>query len=163
MAYCGANNVDSSTKSGENASAAGCLWLVDETGAYPVRAHCIGGGLTTMTTTTTKGEKAGVDTSTTVPVSDVVNRLLLEILRKERAVGHVRRPYFDLTAEEALEKLLVILLANESEDNPSSHGPLLPHGTRLELATVDSSQQRIVRKRVSDIWGRRMASHVTSV
>lgn len=31
----------------------GHLWLVDETGAYPVRAHCVGGGLRTDENDTT--------------------------------------------------------------------------------------------------------------
>lgn len=150
MAYGDTSNRRGAVTAG--ASVPGYLWLVDVTGAYPLRAHCMGGGLTKTSAKT----KAGVDeaSSDIVPVADVVNRKLLELLRTERLSGTKRLSYFDVTAEEGLKKMLGLLSSSGLEGGESSlHGPLLQHGTRLELATVDAAQQRIVRKRVSDIWG----------
>jgi hypothetical protein len=154
VAYCDRNSIR--RDKGEcNASESGCLWLVDETGAYPVRAHCMGGGMTTKMST-----NAGHEASSMVLISDVVNRKLIELMRKEQATANEPRTYFNLTAEEGLETLLSFISPSVNESSQSAHGPLLQTGTRLELATVDASQKRIVRKRVSDIWGSKRGNQV---
>jgi hypothetical protein len=92
------------------------LWLVDATGAYPVRAMCVGGGM----------YKAS---------GEPIAKLAQAILRK--------RDFADLSAEEGL-KVLLRLLSNE--DEALRVGPLLKRGTRLEMAVVDNAVRKMIRK-----------------
>jgi len=135
------------------------LWLVDATGAYPVRAYCLGGGLTKreLDNNTSKGSGDSM-----VPTSDAVNQRLLDLLKAESVAGKHRLPYFDGTAEEGLE-ILIELLSGKNRNDPGkdakeSRETLLQKGTRLELGIVGSAQAKIVRKRVSELWGRGRAN-----
>jgi hypothetical protein len=92
------------------------LWLVDATGAYPVRAMCVGGGM----------DKAS---------GEPVAKLVQGILR--------RRDFADLSAEEGLKALLSLL---SNEDEALRVGPLLKRGTRLEMAVVDNTLRKMIRK-----------------
>lgn len=133
--------------------------MVDATGTYPVRALCIGGGLTTDPKSASNGDASVVSM---VPTADIVNQKLVDWLNAASATSGKERSqsYFDVTAEEGLQKVLELLAGKEKRGNgsdrdDSSRGQqaLLRRGTRLELGIVGSS--RLVRKRVRDIWGRR--------
>ena len=94
-----------------------------------------------------------------VPTSDAVNQRLLDLFKAESVAGKDRQPYFDRTAEEGLKILLELLTGKDRNDpkkdeKESRREALLQKGTRLELGIVGSSRA-IVRKRVSEIWGRR--------
>jgi len=133
------------------------LWLVDATGAYPVRAYCLGGGLTKEILGNNSTSKSSGDSMVTT--SDAVNQRLLNLFKAESVAGKDRQPYFDRTAEEGLEILLKLLSGKDRNDprkdeKESGSEALLQKGTRLELGIVGSSRA-IVRKRVSEIWGRR--------
>jgi hypothetical protein len=139
------------TRGRTTGNTAGCLSLVDVTGAYRVRAHCMGGGL--IMTAAKAGDKGESETSL---VSDAVNCKLLELWKKEQLSGKARHPYFDVTSDEGLQTLLEILSTSKHEGNVSQSphvGPLLKKGTRLELATIDVRQRKMVRKLVVDVWG----------
>lgn len=132
------------------------LWLVDATGAYPVRAYCLGGGLTKGILDNNTSKSNG---DSMVPTSDAVNQRLLDLFKAESVAGKDRQPYFDRTAEEGLKILLELLTGKDRNDpkkdeKESRREALLQKGTRLELGIVGSSRA-IVRKRVSEIWGRR--------
>jgi hypothetical protein len=116
-----------------------CLWLVDSTGAYPVRAHCLGGGLI----------RSGVGKEEeTLLISDVLNRRLMQ---------QGPDTFLSLTAEEGLQCLLSLLSSdretqesdlNKEREQRHSLPPLFKPYTRLELAVVDSAQRRMVRKKL---------------
>jgi len=129
------------------------------TGAYPVLAICIGGGWTTI-------KNLGDEKGSLSPVSDVVNKKLRQMLSKEKnpAPGQWRRPYVDVTAARGLEMLLSILSDSQTDhtgiseqssrkQQSESHESILPLGTRLELAVVEASRRKIIRKRLDEVWG----------
>jgi len=96
-----------------------------------------------------------------VPTADVVNQRLVDWLNDaSRMSGKESQPYFDVTAEEGLQKVLELLAGREKrsddtdKDDNALGQALLRRGTRLELGIVGSSP-RVVRKRVRDIWGLR--------
>ena len=129
-----------------------CLWLVDATGTYPVRALCVGGGLTT------KDEVVDATVVTMIPTADVVNQRLLKWMREQASLSeNENQPFLAMTAEEGLRGVLELLAGIENEhdenDNKEAGKPLLPRGTRLELGILGPS--RLERKRVNDIWGLR--------
>jgi len=106
------------------------LWLVDATGAYPVRAMCIGGG---------------VNVGSGEPLAKIIQRRL----RK-------RTDLIDLSADESLDVLLNMLRTpyNKPADGagkPAVTGDLLKPGTRLEVAIVGATQNRLERKRVASM------------
>jgi hypothetical protein len=91
----------------------GCLWLVDATGIYPVRAHCIGGGLTLASKTTPE------------PVSKRFNTQLTTY-------------DFSTLSAKGGAKHLVKLLLGEAVDGDDKQGEnskesLLKAGTRLRV------------------------------
>jgi hypothetical protein len=141
----------------------GCLWFIDATGAYPVYAHCMGGGEVSVTTTS-GGKTNDIEKteSTTVHVADVINMELLKrmrttlVLSKNNTKGLQSRPYFNMTTEEALEVILDLLSSQNSTIKTPS-GALLHPGTRLELVSVNCKSQRrkMIHRRVSHVWGRR--------
>ena len=126
------------------------LWLVDATGTYPVRALCVGGGLTTK-------EEIDATVVTMVPTADVVNQRLLQWMRKHGSMPeNENQPFVAMTAEDGLRRVLELLAGSESgydeNDNKETGKPLLQRGSRLELGILGPS--RLERKRVGDIWGR---------
>ena len=135
------------------------LWLVDATGTYPVRALCIGGGLTTY--------ENALDNDATVvsmvPTADAVNQRLLEWMRTHVSTSENehQQPYIVVSAEEALRSVLELLAGGENVYDEKSGDvtgtPLLQRGTRLELGILGRS--RLVRKRVSEVWGLRHQTH----
>jgi len=119
---------------GTKKGASGRVWLIDATGAYPVRGLCIGGG-----TLEKYGGRIGRR------ISDHVNRKLLRI------------DWTQMQTDEAL-KTLVQLLAEKADidhnaigeifkDDPISPS-LLRESSRLEAVVVDSTRNVIVRTRV---------------
>jgi hypothetical protein len=98
----------------------GCLWLVDATGVYPVRAHCIGGGLLGKTPEL---------------VSNRVNTQL------------GRLDFSTLDATEGARRLVGLLIgeAVDGDGQGEKQEPLLKAGTRLEVAIADSGKRRMRR------------------
>lgn len=84
------------------------LWLLDPTGAYPVRAICLGGGMDSIS-----GE----------PFAKIVQSRL----RKNDI------QFTKMTTEEGLKEMIQIL---QKGNVASSSGPYLPKGTRLEVAKL---------------------------
>ena len=68
-ALIGGINCDNSNIE-KNSNAFGCLWFTDATGAYPVRAHCMGGG--SISTRIGKSKELQI-----VPLADYINQELL--------------------------------------------------------------------------------------
>jgi hypothetical protein len=103
----------------------GCLWLVDATGIYPVRAHCIGGGLSLL------GKAPEL-------VSNQVNTQLGQT------------DFSTLDVKEGAKRL-VGLLSGEVLDGEQEQGEkqkresLLKAGTRLEVAIAESGKRRMKR------------------
>jgi hypothetical protein len=95
----------------------GCLWLVDATGIYSVRAHCIGGGLLL------KGKTPEL-------VSNRVNTQL------------TRLDFSTLDVKEGARRLVGLLVGDEQGENKES---LLKAGTRLEVAIAESGKRRMRR------------------
>lgn len=104
----------------------GCLWLVDATGAYPVRAHCIGGGLV--------GKTAEM-------VSNRVNTKL------------ARLDFSTLDATEGARRLVGMLVGETVDGNGQGEKEesLLKAGTRLEVAITDSGKRRMRRLQLSTL------------
>jgi hypothetical protein len=128
----------------------GCLWFVDVTGAYHVRAHSMGGGQVSITAES--GKEPSIEC-----VADVVNEELLTIIRQsDNSTGTRSLPYFNMTTEEALVVVVDIMSSKKSKINTPS-GQLVPPGTRLEIASLQFKSQRscMIRKRVVSVWGRR--------
>jgi hypothetical protein len=106
----------------------GCLWLVDATGIYPVRAHCIGGGLTTLASKSTTPEL----------VSQRVNRQLTMI------------DFSTLTVKQGARRLVTLLLGeavdgDDEQVGENTNESLLKAGTRLEVALAESGKRRMKR------------------
>jgi hypothetical protein len=144
----------SSNESPELSRKHGCLWLVDVTGAYPVRAHSMGGGQVSIAA---EGNKE----PSIEQVADVINEELLTIFRQsdvsnENSTSARSLPYFNMTTEEGLEVILDIFSSKKAKINTPS-GQLLHPGTRLELASVQFKSQRscMIRRRVASVWGQR--------
>ena len=72
--------------------------------------------------------------------SNVINRKLLELYKSQE---NPELSHFDMEPEEGLRVLLKLL---------SSEEQLIQPKTRVELAIVHKSSQRIIRKRVSDLF-----------
>ena len=102
----------------------GCLWLVDATGIYPVRAHCIGGGLSLLR-------------KTPELVSNRVNTQLGQT------------DYSTLDVQEGARRLVGILIGEAAVDGDEGQGEkqesLLKAGTRLEVAIAESGKRRMKR------------------
>jgi hypothetical protein len=99
-----------------------CLWFIDLTGSYPVRAFCVGGGF--------QAGKSGT-------VADLVNGRLS------------RLDFSSLSATESFKKLVGLLKAESNDkENTETAQPLLKAGTRLEVAVVDSSSGQMKRDRI---------------
>jgi hypothetical protein len=105
-------------------SAVPSLWLVDLTGAYPVRAMCLGGGLDT-----TSGE----------PIAKSVQRRL----RKTDI------DFASITVEEGVNELLKLL--REQEGNEGCRGALLQKDTRLEIALLKEQNGIFTRSRIASL------------
>jgi hypothetical protein len=113
----------------------GCLWLVDATGIYPVRAHCIGGGLSLLASTSK--EK-------TVPelVSNRVNAQLGQT------------DFSTLNVKEGARRLVGLLVGekvvdgDEKQEEKENKESLLKAGTRLEVAIAESGKRRMKRLRL---------------
>jgi len=135
------------------------LWLVDATGAYPVRAHCIGGDgggggggqavvpppvvvaadkKTSATATAPGGAGSGL-------VSHRVNAALSKV------------DFTELDTSQGTQRLLRILGGQEAagakngNKKETTEPPLLPAGTRLEVAVIDSNKRRMVRVLLSSL------------
>jgi hypothetical protein len=110
----------------------GCLWLVDATGIYPVRAHCIGGGLSLST---------GNSKDKTAPelVSQRVNKQLGQT------------DFSTLDVKEGARRLVGLLVGEAAVDGVQEQGEkqnkesLLKAGTRLEVAIAESGKRRMKR------------------
>lgn len=98
------------------------LWLVDATGAYPVLAQCLGGGM----------KRSGEEVTL---VSECVHDALLEWKRAAKSPNH-----FGMTAEQGLTKLTALL----------SDKQLVSSETKLELAILDRSK-KLMRKRTTSV------------
>jgi hypothetical protein len=133
----------------------GCLWFVDVTGAYSVRAHCMGGGEASVRTTETE--------SKTIPFADVINQQLLGHMRSldnRSNFTNVQestqsRPYMNITTDEAFVFILDLLSSKKIQTSGAS---LVPPRTRLEIVSIRRKSQsptRMIRHRVSDIWGKK--------
>jgi len=136
------------------------LWLVDATGAYSVRAICLGGGMMKSAKVDVLNHDA--DNGGMMPTADAVNKKLLDWMKESTVSGKERRPYCDMTAKEGLVKLLDVLSGrmlsdNASKDDDIAGQAVLERGTRLELGIVGPT--RVSRKRVSEIWGKGRSSH----
>lgn len=116
----------------------GGLCLIDETGAYPVRAHCLGGGFMTI---------RSKSSDENVLVADFINGKLLELWNRQESLD---LPYFDISARESLSIIINLLSSTTSMDSNDSP-TVLRRKARLELAIVDVSRKRLIRKRVRDI------------
>lgn len=92
------------------------LWLVDGTGAYPVRAICVGGGL---------------DAKTGKPVAQIIQS------RMQR-----KTDFAEMSLEECAKSLLNLLLSEDDAQDETSE-PLLKRGTRLEIAGVGDGKRFI--------------------
>lgn len=95
------------------------LWLVDPTGAYPVRAICLGGG-----TDSTNGE----------PLAKIVQH-------------HLRKNDIDfasMTTDEGVNEILKLLRKENTTDQRKD--ALLQKGTRLEVTVV---KERLTKKTVA--------------
>lgn len=150
-------------------SAYGCLWFIDVTGAYPVRAHCMGGG-----TVSVMVGKINSRELQTMPLADYINQALLYQFRglgqNETspfiASSSTSQPFFNISTDEALIMILDLLSLKDQRSKARTAavtaGTLLPPKTRLELVCIKSSisssktnqrRRRMIRKRISDIWG----------
>ncbi len=104
----------------------GCLWLVDATGIYPVRAHCIGGGLSLLGKT-----------------PELVSR------RVNTQLGQT--DFSTLDVKEGAKRLVGLLVGEAAIDGDEGQGEkqkresLLISGTRLEVAIAESGKRRMKR------------------
>ena len=92
------------------------LWFLDSTGAYPVRAMCLGGGL---------------DSDSGKAVAQLVQT------RMKR-----RTDFIEMSAEKCLMSLLNLLSPGKEENLTTQ---LLKPGTRLEMAFVSSNRKMFER------------------
>lgn len=136
------------------------------TGAYPVRAHCAGGGSISIRI----GKNRELQT---IPLADFINQELLYHLRRIGKINSsLSQPYFDVTTDEAL--IMILDLLSMKDQRPKSYttdtSALLPPNTRLELLCISASltnttanprRRRMVRKRISDIWGLKKQSKIS--
>jgi hypothetical protein len=113
----------------------GCLWLVDATGIYPVRAHCIGGGLSLLASTSK--EK-------TVPEL-VSNRVNAQLGQTDFSTLYVKEGARRLVGLLVGEKVVDEDEKQEEKENKES---LLKAGTRLEVAIAESGKRRMKRLRL---------------
>jgi hypothetical protein len=110
----------------------GCLWLVDATGIYPVRAHCLGGGLSLLASTSK--EKTAQEL-----VSHRVNAQLGQT------------DFSMLDVKEGAKRLVGLLAGETAVDGDEGQGEkqnrqsLLKGGTRLEVAIAESGKRRMKR------------------
>lgn len=95
------------------------LWLLDGTGAYPVRAMCVGGGL---------------DAKTGKPVAQIIQS------RMRR-----RTDFADMSLEECLRTLLRLVSTTDDDSKNELSQPLLERGTRLEMAGAGGDGRRFTR------------------
>jgi hypothetical protein len=141
------HRVESISTGASSAARMGCLWLVDETGAYPVRAHCMGGGMTE-----TRHDDSD---SKHESVADIVNRRLQKLWRIHQQSTEDPLLYFDVTASEGLHILLDLLSpsngSNGGTETSQSEQVLQPR-SRLELAVIDANERRIRRSRLCNVW-----------
>jgi hypothetical protein len=160
------------SKKENSSNAFGCLWFIDATGAYPVRAHCMGGG--SMSIRIGKNKELQ-----TVPLADYINQELpyqFRHVRKNDSSESPTQPYFDMTTDEALIMILDLLSMKDQKSESHSSvtvttSTLLPHNTRLELVCISSisnrntnqRRRRMIRKRISDIWGMKKKRKVSSI
>ena len=105
------------------------MWLVDSTGSYPVRAHCVGGGLQPGTTDT---------------VADLVNERLCRI------------EFASMNMDDGAKRLLEILEGkltkdDEKVDSDRTPDPILKAGTRMEVAFVASSNRKMIRRQLRSV------------
>jgi hypothetical protein len=143
----------STRASSTSCSRMGCLWLVDETGAYPVRAHCMGGGLTE-----TQHDEGN---SKHESAADIVNRRLRKLWQMQQQSTEDPLPYFDVTMSEGMHILLDLLSpSNGSKDGTKTSQPeqVLQPRSRLELAVIDANERRIRRSRLCNVWKTRESS-----
>jgi hypothetical protein len=141
--------------SSTSCSRMGCLWLVDETGAYPVRAHCMGGGMTE-----TQRDESDSN-SKHESVADIVNRRLQKLWRIHQQSTEDPLPYFDVTTSEGMHILLDLLSPPNGSKNvvkTSQSEEVLQSRSRLELAVIDANERRIRRSRLCDVWKTRASS-----
>jgi hypothetical protein len=119
------------------------LWLVDSTGATPVRALCVGGGGTEAATAhaSSLGEASKSDDAPRT-VSDAVNQWLIQVPDWTR-----------LDCRQALDELLIMLCDGSSIDGSAeaktgARQPLIREGTRLEIAFVRCP--KVLRQRIGE-------------
>jgi hypothetical protein len=144
----------------------GCVWFVDATGAYPVRAHCMGGGSISVV----DGKNKELQT---IPLADYINQELLyrfSRIRNNKTATSIApslsQLYFDITTNEAL--VMILDLLSMKDERSKAHNSvtvttntILPPKTRLELVCVSTvantntnqPRRRMMRKRISDVWG----------
>eukprot|EP00985_Skeletonema_marinoi_P013011 scaffold6402_cov96-Skeletonema_marinoi.AAC.2 len=112
-----------------NNSAGGCLYLVDATGSYSVRAHAIGNGASTI-------HKRLVFVNFEDMTTLEGLRMLLRIIAEEGGV---------LSTESAS--------SNAGKQNkPAGAAWTIPHNPGVELAILRSGEQRMRRIRLSSLF-----------
>lgn len=148
------------------------MWLIDSTGAYNVRAHCIGGGrlppdiIKAATVGLDLDEKQQQEQRKITMISDWVNqRLLDEYFPSITSSSSVSRAssktsFGEITVEEGLKRL-VLILANKQDLESSDENnqrlmrpptiPILRPNTRLELAIIDSRRRLFVRRTLQQL------------
>jgi hypothetical protein len=141
----------------------GCLWFIDATGAYPVRAHCMGGGTVDIVV---RKDGKNIETKT-VPLADVINRQLLYELRRtivssnDSTLRSAPLPFFDMSTDDAFIMILDLLSREFPSTIQTPSHTLIPPKSRLELVCVLSSEshkqsyrrRNMIRKHISDVWG----------
>jgi hypothetical protein len=132
----------------------GCLWFIDVTGAYPVRAHCMGGGTISIRKSVNGNKNTNSETKSLL-FADIINNELLNQLKLKTASSTPVSPYFDITIDEAYVMILDLLSTKDSSILTPSN-TLIPFKSRLELAYISSQRPtRMMRKRISTIWGKK--------
>jgi hypothetical protein len=112
-----------------NNSAGGCLYLVDATGSYNVRAHAIGNGASTI-------HKRLVFVNFEAMTCLEGLRILLQIIAEEGGM---------LSSDENVS-------SNVGEKNKRVGAWTIPHNPGVELAILRSGEQRMRRIRLSSLF-----------
>jgi hypothetical protein len=117
-----------------------------------------------------------------LPLSDYINEELLHqyrrLLKNETSSSItpstvLLKPYYDVTTDEALVMILDLLSMKKDRIKPHpsvtlTSKTLISPNTRLELVCISSvsnkhqKRRRMIRKRISNIWGIRKKSRASS-
>lgn len=116
-----------------SSSSSGSLWLVDATGAYPVRAQALGGGVLWRKQEEESDERQVL--AATV-VADALARRWNDLSSVDGGSPPSSLPYFDMSIDSAISEVLSILRQEEVIDDD----------TILELVSVEYPSERIRRR-----------------